>query len=75
MSDHDLAYYFKCFIGGALACGLTHTVSHPFEVLRVRGMMRLSHDFKQILFSEGAKALIVVILLHSFTLHTLLLIL
>lgn len=33
---HDAKYYLKCMIGGALACGLTHTTAVPINVLRVK---------------------------------------
>jgi solute carrier family 25 phosphate transporter 3 len=33
---HDLSYYFKCVIGGALACGLTHTAIVPLDVVKCR---------------------------------------
>jgi solute carrier family 25 phosphate transporter 3 len=34
--DHDLAYYFKCMIGGMLGCGLTHTAIVPLDVVKCR---------------------------------------
>lgn len=33
---HDLSYYGKCMIGGALACGLTHTAIVPLDVAKCR---------------------------------------
>lgn len=37
MSDvHDLSYYFKCVIGGALACGLTHTAITPLDLVKCK---------------------------------------
>lgn len=37
MSDtHDFDYYFKCIIGGALACGLTHTVITPLDLVKCK---------------------------------------
>ncbi len=37
MSDvHDATYYFKCMIGGALACGLTHTAIVPLDVMKCK---------------------------------------
>ena len=37
MSDvHDASYYFKCMIGGALACGLTHTAIVPLDVMKCK---------------------------------------
>ena len=37
MSDvHDLSYYVKCLIGGAMACGLTHTAITPLDLIKCR---------------------------------------
>lgn len=37
MSDkHDATYYFKCMIGGILACGLTHTAIVPLDVAKCK---------------------------------------
>ena len=37
MSDvHDASYYFKCMIGGVLACGLTHTAIVPLDVMKCK---------------------------------------
>lgn len=37
MSDvHDASYYFKCMIGGVLACGLTHTAIVPLDVVKCK---------------------------------------
>ena len=37
MSDvHDATYYFKCMIGGALGCGLTHTAIVPLDVAKCK---------------------------------------
>lgn len=33
---HDLSYYFKCMIGGTLACGVTHTAIVPLDVVKCR---------------------------------------
>lgn len=33
---HDASYYFKCMIGGALACGLTHTAICPLDVAKCK---------------------------------------
>ena len=33
---HDASYYFKCMIGGALACGLTHTAIVPLDVMKCK---------------------------------------
>merc|ERR1712084_168113 len=37
MSDvHDATYYFKCIVGGALACGLTHCAVTPLDLVKCR---------------------------------------
>lgn len=37
MSDkHDLSYYIKCMIGGIFACGLTHTLTTPLDLIKCR---------------------------------------
>ena len=33
---HDLTYYGKCVIGGALACGLTHAGITPLDLVKCR---------------------------------------
>jgi len=33
---HDASYYFKCMIGGALGCGLTHTAIVPLDIVKCR---------------------------------------
>lgn len=33
---HDASYYFKCMMGGVLACGLTHTAIVPLDVVKCR---------------------------------------
>ena len=36
MADHDAKYYFKCMIGGAMACGLTHAGITPIDLVKCR---------------------------------------
>lgn len=37
MSDvKDMSYYVKCLIGGALACGLTHTAITPLDLVKCK---------------------------------------
>ncbi len=37
MADkHDATYYFKCMIGGIFACGLTHTLTTPLDLIKCR---------------------------------------
>lgn len=31
---HTPAYYGKCLVGGAIACGATHTLITPLDVLK-----------------------------------------
>jgi solute carrier family 25 (mitochondrial phosphate transporter), member 3 len=33
---HDASYYFKCVIGGILACGGTHTLMTPVDLMKCR---------------------------------------
>jgi len=33
---HDATYYFKCMIGGSLACGLTHAAICPLDIIKCR---------------------------------------
>lgn len=33
---HDASYYFKCMIGGILACGLTHAAVTPLDLVKCR---------------------------------------
>lgn len=33
---HDASYYFKCMIGGIFACGLTHTLTTPLDLIKCR---------------------------------------
>jgi len=33
---HDATYYFKCMIGGSLACGLTHAAMVPLDVVKCK---------------------------------------
>ena len=34
--DHNLNYYLKCMLGGALACGLTHLAIVPLDVAKCK---------------------------------------
>jgi len=33
---HDFSYYLKCMGGGILACGLTHTLVAPLDIVKCR---------------------------------------
>lgn len=37
MSDvHDMTYYAKCMTGGIFACGLTHALICPLDIVKCR---------------------------------------
>lgn len=37
MSDvHDMSYYGKCMVGGIFACGLTHAIICPLDIVKCR---------------------------------------
>ena len=37
MSDvHDMSYYGKCMVGGIFACGLTHAIVCPMDIVKCR---------------------------------------
>jgi len=37
MSDvHDMSYFLKCVAGGAMACGLTHTLITPLDLVKCK---------------------------------------
>ena len=33
---HDINYYAKCVVGGAMACGLTHLFVTPLDLVKCR---------------------------------------
>lgn len=33
---HDANYYFKCMVGGLLACGITHTAVVPLDIVKCK---------------------------------------
>lgn len=61
---HDATYYFKCMIGGALACGLTHAAITPMDLVKCRRQVNpklytsLGHGFKTIAATEGTAGLL-----------------
>ena len=72
----DLSYYIKCCIGGALACGLTHTAVTPLDLIKCRRQVdanlykSFGDAFTKIRNAEGLGGLFLVSL-RSFTLlHT-----
>jgi len=60
---HDLSYYFKCMIGGALGCGITHTAIVPLDIVKCRKQIdptlykSMLHGFKTIRATEGPSGL------------------
>jgi solute carrier family 25 phosphate transporter 3 len=48
MADHDLSYYVKCMIGGAMACGLTHAGITPVDLVKCRKQV-YPEEYKSIL--------------------------
>jgi len=60
---HDMSYYFKCMIGGILACGLTHTLTTPLDLIKCRKQVNpkiyksLGDGFSTIKGQSGVKGL------------------
>jgi len=60
---HDLSYYSKCVVGGALACGLTHAAITPLDLVKCRRQVNpklyssLGNGFKTISAAEGVPGL------------------
>lgn len=60
---HDAVYYFKCMIGGILACGLTHTAVTPLDLVKCRMQTNkqlyksLGDGITKIRTAEGTKGL------------------
>jgi solute carrier family 25 (mitochondrial phosphate transporter), member 3 len=60
---HDASYYFKCMIGGILACGLTHTFTTPLDLIKCRKQIQpdiyksLGDGFAQIKAQKGISGL------------------
>jgi solute carrier family 25 phosphate transporter 3 len=62
MSDkHDISYYSKCMLGGILACGVTHALVCPLDIVKCRkqanpGLYKSNADgFAKIYAAEGLK--------------------
>lgn len=61
--DHNLSYYFKCMIGGALGCGLTHTFITPLDLIKCRKQIdpkiynSLGHGISTIKAEGGVRGL------------------
>jgi len=60
---HDNIYYGKCFIGGALACGSTHSLIIPLDVMKCNIQVdpikykNLFGSLKTIIHEEGGRAI------------------
>ena len=48
MAEHNASYYFKCMIGGSLACGLTHAGITPLDLVKCRKQI-YPEEYKSIL--------------------------
>ena len=52
MSDvHDASYYAKCMVGGIFACGITHAVVCPLDIVKCRRQVSFSFQTWTSLFS------------------------
>lgn len=67
MSDvHDLSYYGKCMTGGVLACGLTHALVCPLDIVKCRKQANpkmyksIPDGFRTIMAQEGFRGLTIV---------------
>lgn len=62
----DMSYYGKCMMGGALACGLTHTIVTPLDLVKCRRQVdptlyaSTGAGFKTIYAQEGLAGLFTV---------------
>ncbi|RKP03732.1 hypothetical protein CXG81DRAFT_9167 [Caulochytrium protostelioides] len=60
---HDTTFYAKCMLGGALACGVTHTLITPLDVTKCNMQVNplkynsLLSGMRTIAAEEGARAL------------------
>jgi solute carrier family 25 phosphate transporter 3 len=56
---HDLSYFAKCMTGGALACGLTHVLILPLDLVKCRRQVQpnlykgIYDGFSKIKATEG----------------------
>lgn len=63
----DMSYYLKCMVGGALACGLTHTAVTPLDLIKCRRQVddkmykSVGDAFTKIKANEGLGGLMTVI--------------
>jgi solute carrier family 25 (mitochondrial phosphate transporter), member 3 len=60
---HDLSYYAKCMLGGIFACGLTHTLTTPLDLVKCRKQVdpkiykSLGHGLSTIKAEGGVRGL------------------
>jgi len=63
VENKDATYYLKCMVGGALACGLTHTAVTPLDLIKCRRQVdstlykSLGDAFTKIRATEGTAGL------------------
>lgn len=64
---HDAAYYFKCMVGGILACGLTHTGIVTVDLIKCRKQVAkdlypsIIGGIKKVRAEEGLKGMVLVL--------------
>lgn len=44
---HDLNYYGKCMTGGVLACGITHALMCPLDIVKCRKQVSSAIDKRE----------------------------
>lgn len=49
--NHDASYYMKCMAGGIAACGITHAVMCPLDIVKCRKQV-IIHKLN-LIFSAG----------------------
>jgi len=58
---HDTSYYLKCMMGGVMACGATHALICPLDIVKCRKQANpemyksIPDGFKKIMAQEGLK--------------------
>ena len=63
MPEHDLGYYMKCMLGGAMACGLTHAGMTPVDLVKCRKQIypaeykSIAQGIAKVRAEEGLKGL------------------
>ena len=49
---HDASYYAKCMVGGIFACGLTHAVVCPLDIVKCRRQVSMTRRGRAALLSR-----------------------